>query len=247
MKYRGYLDISQAVISENGAFLYVTIDLHEALPSDAQARYAVEIDTDEDGRGDWLVSAQAPSDTEWTVQGVLACRDLDEDVGGATPMRADTPSESLTGYEDCVFDSGVGISPDEAWVRLEPGALDRVQIALLHSLIGSDANFVWGVWAAELGSLDPEHFDYHDRLTLVEAGSPIGNNENYPLKALALVDNTCRWTFGFTPSGSEPGICLLPPTATPEPVDNTCVKPPRPSSDSCWIWVADKCEWQCFN
>jgi hypothetical protein len=43
----------------------------------------------------------------------------------------------------------------------------------------------------------------------------IENPHYYPIKALAEVDNTCRWAVGFTPTGSEPGICPVPATPTP--------------------------------
>jgi hypothetical protein len=32
-----------------------------------------------------------------------------------------------------------------------------------------------------------------------------------------MVDNSCRWGYGFEPDGSEPGTCYIPPTPTPSP------------------------------
>jgi hypothetical protein len=32
---------------------------------------------------------------------------------------------------------------------------------------------------------------------------------------MARMDNTCRWGYGFTPDGTEPGACFIPPTPTP--------------------------------
>jgi hypothetical protein len=29
----------------------------------------------------------------------------------------------------------------------------------------------------------------------------------YPIKAIFALDNTCREAFGFTPGGTEPGVC----------------------------------------
>jgi hypothetical protein len=46
-----------------------------------------------------------------------------------------------------------------------------------------------------------------------QAGSPLAGS-NYPLKALYLVDNTCRWKYGFTPTGNEIGLC---PTGKAQP------------------------------
>jgi hypothetical protein len=45
------------------------------------------------------------------------------------------------------------------------------------------------------------------------------------MKALAELDNTCRWTVGFQGTGLEPGICYIPPTITNTPVPPT-EKPP---------------------
>jgi hypothetical protein len=148
---------------------------------------------------------------------VRACRDANGDVGGPTAMRVDTPNASRDGYEDCVFDSGYGLSPDEAWIRRDPSHADYIQIAFMFSLIGSDGQFLWGAWSDE-GLQDPSSFDYHDAYTITEAGSPASESSNYPLKAVALLDNTCRWGYGFTPTGTEPGACYVPPTATPIPL-----------------------------
>jgi len=216
MEYRDYLDIIRAELSASSPFIYITIYLEGAPPGDSQAAYGVEVDLDLDGHGDWLILGMAPPGTEWTTDGVRACRDANGDVGGPTPMRSDSPHPARDGYEDCVFDSGYGIGPDEAWIRRDPGHADRIQIAFLFSLIGSDGEFLWGAWADE-GIKEPAWFDYHDHFTLAEAGSPASNSSHYPLKALALVDNTCRWGYGFQPDGSEPGACFVPPTPTPEP------------------------------
>jgi hypothetical protein len=206
--------------------------------------YGVEFDLDIDGRGDWIVFGPAPTEDGWTTDGVQACRDEDEDVGGLTPMRSDPPAENLTGYEDCVFDSGRGISPDEAWIRIDPDNPERIQIAVMHSLLGFDERFVWSVWADANGT-DPGFFDYHDQITAEEAGSADITSDNYPLKELGLFDNTCRWSYGFTPTGSEIGICTVPATPVPEP--SGCIKPAAPSADPCWWWDQANCTWVCFN
>jgi hypothetical protein len=216
MDYKDYLDITRAELSLNPPFVYVTIHLEGSAPTDATAAYGVEVDTDIDGHGDWLILGLLPADSTWTTDGVRACHDANGDVGGPTPMRTDPPHASRDGYEDCVFDSGYGIGPDEAWIRRDPGHADRVQIAFLFSLIGSDGEYMWGAWSDEAVQ-EPGYFDYHDHFTLAEAGSPASESSQYPLKAMALMDNTCRWGYGFTPNGTEIGVCYVPPTPTPEP------------------------------
>ncbi len=216
MDYKDYLDITRGELSLNGPFVYVTIYLEGSAPADAEPAYGVEVDTDLDGHGDWLIMGLLPEGTDWTTDGVRACRDANGDVGGPTAMRADSPNSARDGYEDCVFENGYGIGPDEAWIRRDPGNADRVQVAFMFALIGSDGEFLWGAWADE-GLKEPGWFDYHDHFTFPEAGSPASNSSEYPIKALALVDNTCRWGYGFQPTGSEPGACYVPPTATPVP------------------------------
>jgi hypothetical protein len=216
MDYKNYLDIIRGELSFNGPFVYVTIYLEGSAPAEAEATYGVEVDTDLDGHGDWLIMGPVPAGSDWTTDGMRACRDANGDVGGPTPMRADSPNSARDGYEDCVFENGYGISPDEAWIRRDPGNADHVQIAFMFTLIGSDGEFLWGAWADE-GLKEPGWFDYHDHFTFTEAGSPASNSSEYPIKALALMDNTCRWGYGFVPTGSEPGACYVPATPTPTP------------------------------
>ncbi|MCJ7825673.1 MAG: carboxypeptidase-like regulatory domain-containing protein, partial [Anaerolineales bacterium] len=176
--------------------------------------------------------------------GVRACRDANFDVGGPTPMISDGPHAARDGYEDCVFDSGYGIGPDEAWIRRDPGHADRIQIAFLYSLIGNDGEFMWGAWSDE-SIKDPAWFDYHDHFTLIEAGSPASESSQYPVKAMASLDNTCRWAYGFVPTGSEPGVCYIPPTPTPVPqgsisgyvYQGTGSTPSNPRISGATVWL----------
>jgi hypothetical protein len=217
MDYRDYLDITRGELSLSSPWVYVTIFLEGAPPEDAQATYGIELDLTLDGRGDWLIVGLVPNASIWTTDGVRAFRDANNDVGGSTPIQANAPSPSLDGYEELVFDQGYGSDPDAAWIRRDPSHPDRVQVAFKHSLIGSDVEFLWGAWADE-GVKEPAWLDYNDHFTIIEAGSPASESSNYPIKALAEVDNTCRWAYGFTPDGSEPGVCPVPPTPTPTPV-----------------------------
>jgi hypothetical protein len=141
-------------------------------------------------------------------------------------VKADSQPQPGDGYETLVFDQGQGPDPDAAWIRRSPSNPSQIQIAFKHSLIGLDSEFLWGGWADE-GVRQPGWFDYNDHFTLADAGSPIGGNNNYPLKSMASLDNTCRWGFGFTPTGSEPGVCYVPPTPTPTSTPKPTKTPTR--------------------
>jgi len=216
MEYQAHLDIVRAELSEISPWLYITIFVEGTPPPDSEAYYSVEIDLDLDGRGDWLITGMIPANSEWTTDFVQVYRDSNGDVGGTTPMRADPPSSAWDGYDELVFDEGIGDDPDSAWIRRDPAHQDRIQIAFKYSLIGGDREFLWGVVADE-GLRDPASFDYNDFYTIAQAGSPTENNSNYPLAEVASLDNTCRWTYDFDPTTNYIGMCALPATPTPEP------------------------------
>jgi hypothetical protein len=215
MDYMEHLDIIRGELSMSGNWVYVTIFLEGAPPADSQAVYAVEIDSDIDGRGDWYISGVVPASSEWTTDGVYAWKDSNNDVGGTTPLHADSPSPVWDGYDTQLFAQGIGDDPDAAWIRRSPTQPDQVQLAFKHTLIGSIGEFMWGVWSEEM-VIQPGWLDYNDHFTPEEAGSPEITSSLYPIKQAAMMDNTCRWAVGFTPDGSEPGVCYVPvPTATP--------------------------------
>jgi hypothetical protein len=83
-----------------------------------------------------------------------------------------------------------------------------VDLAFKRSLVGGANMFLWNVWADD-GVKNPASFDYNDHFSASEAGSPY-KDADYPLKALALVDNTCRETYHFTPTADIPGLCSPP-------------------------------------
>ncbi|MDZ7845159.1 MAG: hypothetical protein U5K99_10215 [Anaerolineales bacterium] len=207
MVYAGYLDITLTNLKNNPPWIYFIIFLQEDLPADGDISYAVEFDLDINGRGDLLVEADLPPDTEWTTAGVRVLKDIDGDVGGESPVFSEAPLESLTGYEVEIFNSGQGDDPDLAWVRRDPAEPDRVQLAVKNSVIGG-TGYLWSIWADE-GVRDPAARDYNDRWTLSVAGSPIQANQFYPLKEVALLDSTCRSWYGYEPTGEEPGLCQV--------------------------------------
>lgn len=219
MVYQPHLDLVRAELSAVSPWLYILIAVEEPPPAGETPTYAVEFDLDIDGRGDWLITATLPLTTTWSVEGVRVYRDGNNDVGWTRPLRSDVAPPSPTphpsdGYDVLVVDQGYGLDADAAWARLDPSNPRRVQIALKHSLIDNDAYMLWGVWA-DGGLADPARFYYHDHFSLAEAGSPQIASPHYPLQAVASLDNTCRWTYHFTPTENLPGMCPLPPTPTP--------------------------------
>ena len=208
MEYRGYLDILLTDLKYNSPWVYFIIKVQEDLPEAAEARYAVEFDLDIDGRGEVLVSAALPPSAEWTTAGVRVLKDIDGDVGGGSPVFSEAPLEGLNGYEVEIFNSGQGDDPDLAWVRRDPEEPDRIQLAVKDAVVGG-TGYLWSVWADE-GVQDPAARDYNDRWTLSVAGSPIMENQFYPLKEVALLDSTCRSWYGYEPTGAEPGLCQMP-------------------------------------
>lgn len=214
MQYQPHLDLTRAEWSASSPWIYVSLHLEGSPPADSEARYGLEVDLDMDGRGDWLIWGLTPTSTDWTVSGVQVFNDANDDVGDARPMRAEEPPQSGDGYEQRVFNAGQGDDPDAAWIRLSPGANDQVQLAFKASLIGNDNELLWNAWTDQ-GVQEPGQFDYHDHFSVAEAGSPVQNSNYYPVQALALVDNTCRWTYDFEPTQNLPGMCPLPETPTP--------------------------------
>ena len=215
MEYLPEIDILRADIAKDEAWLYVTIRL-EGEPDAAPpaARYGVELDTDLDGRGNYLIRAYAPNGTDWSTDGVRMWEDGNADVGGTKPLQAES-DWSGDGYETLTFDQGRGRDPDTAWARIDPAHPDYVQLAFLRQAVGNTPTFLWSVWA-EKNVGNAEWFDYNDFYDPDEAGSPIKGQPDYPIKALAAVDNTCRMSMGFVLAGDEPGACpVFQPTTAP--------------------------------
>ena len=217
MNYLPDLDITSAKLMQDATWVYVNISLAgQNSAGGLQGDYGVELDLNRDGRGDLLVMAAKPG-SSWSTDGVRAWTDSNNDVGGARPIMSDPPSNT-TGYDTTIFDQGVGSDPDAAWARISPSDPNSVQVAFKYALTKGTGSFLWGVWAMDDSMLHPDWFDYNDHFTLAQAGSPlIEDTQNYPLKALAEIDNTCRWVVGFNPTGNEPGICPVPATPTPKP------------------------------
>ena len=222
MENRFDLDLQEITMSTDNTFFYFSLDLKDVNigTKTLDGNYGIEIDLDRDGRGDYLLWAyQPPASTTWDYVGVALFSDVNKDVGGVRALASDPPNPLLTGYENEVWPGKPLTDPDGAWVRISPNDATIVQLAVKRSLLGNPASFMWGAWTDDQIKA-PYKFDYNDFYTAAEAGSPNTSNPNYPLKALAQMDNTCREAWGFKPTGNEPGICkkaVVKPTATAKP------------------------------
>jgi hypothetical protein len=208
MGYLADVDLKRVEMKIAAPWVYVTFEIEGARSEGiGQTVYGAEFDTDKDGRGEFLVWGVSPAGAEWTVVGVEVWKDSNNDAGGPTPQGADASWSGGNGYDERLFADGQGADPDLAWIRqIEGGA--KVQLAFKYSVLGNASQFLWN-GLADAGIRNPEWFDYNDHFTAAEAGSPnTYDGDRYPLKALWGVDNTCRDAYGFTPTGSEPGLCL---------------------------------------
>lgn len=232
MDYRPDVDLVRVELSQDANFYYFILHLSGVNPATnaLSGFYGVEIDLNRNGRGDYLLWAQADGRSEWNIDNVFIYTDSNDDVGGLRPLLSDAPGHSGDSYDRLVFSPDHLDDPDMGWKRTDPADASVIQLAIKKSVLGGASTFMWSGWADD-GIKDPTRFDYNDFFTLGEAGSPIGGAADYPLKAVYLVDNTCRLAYGFDPSGNEPGLCLVPeptPTSRPEPTHT-----PRPQSCDC--------------
>ena len=220
MAYLPDLDIMDFGITSDEQFFYITIIL--AGLADGQDAptgiYGVEIDRDADGRSELMLGALPGFSSTFTAENVVVLADLNGDMGETTINRPDLGFEG-NGYEGIIFDLSQNIHPDDpdlAWVRTgftEAGGETRpiIEIAYRKWIFkGGGEKFMWSVFSlsADQG-LDVTKFYAHDTISEIEAGSPDKGNPNYPVKALAAMDNTCRVPLGFEASGAEPLGCAV--------------------------------------
>ncbi|MBN2047884.1 MAG: hypothetical protein JW750_08590 [Anaerolineaceae bacterium] len=238
MHYLPDLDIIRTTLNRMGEWIYIEIELAgENEPGGLLGTYGVELDVDVDGRGDFLILAHDLK-SDWSTSGVRVWTDSNHDVGGSRPLISDAPSLG-DGYDELLFDSGIGSDPDTAWARIAPNHPHTAQIALKYDLIQRDDAFLWWALTDHLVK-DPAKYDYNDHFTHEEAGSPLSHLDQYPLKALAEMDNTCAWSVGFTPDGTEPGLCSLPEEPTVEPevlITHTPDSSSEPGSVYGRVWI----------
>jgi len=226
MTYVPSLDIVTAIVSQDANWFYVSIKLIGNDPNNPLGiNYGVELDTNHDGFGDYIIWAHAPYATAWDTVNVGIFADKNHDTAGLSPEKSDAPFKG-DGYETQIFHGGAGdADPDMAWVRMNAGANATIQFAFKKSWSGTV--FMLGA-LSDAGLKDVTKLDYVDRFTEEQAGSPVKSNKYYPLKALFAVDNTCQAAFGFTPTGYEPKLCP-PPDAQPTKPGPGRPTPPPPA------------------
>ncbi len=258
MNYLPDLDLQYARLERVGSWYVLTISLAGLRPGATapQGNYGIEIDLDRDGRGEQLFWVEGPiTSQEWDPNGVYVYQDLNGDVGGQHACRSDAPFPG-TGYEKQLTPS----PGHEVWVRWQPGKQHPlIYLAFRQSWIPEPARFLWQVWATAQEET-AQRMDIHDRYTPKEAGSPYHDSPFYPLRAVAQVDSTCRTTFGFAPTGSEPCLCQ-----DQDPLHLVCPVPEQPPTPECdledgqWVcpdpegedsplyctWDPELCTWDC--
>ncbi len=206
MTYVPDLDIANFNLSMDDKFYYVSVGLVGTNPNNPLGiLYAVELDLDADGFGDYILVGRPPHNVEWATENVQVWQDVDHDTAGLSAEKSDAPLPG-NGYETLIFDGGrgPGDDPDLAWMRINAGKNATVQFAFKRSL--AENRFMFGV-VADASWSDIAEMDYADRLTKEQAGSPIKGDAEYPLKELFAVDNTCWQTQGFTGNYEEPKRC----------------------------------------
>ena len=214
MAYLPDLDIVNFSITSDENFFYIKISMVEPDPATQSltGSYGVEIDRNADGRAEILLTTRPPYSTEFTADNVAAYLDINSDVGGNIINRPDDFASD--GFETTIFDLSQGMypegDPDLVWVRQTTDSdLPAVEIAFEKSIFkdGKEA-FMWSVLSNDV-AIDPAIFYYHDHFTAEQAGAANTDDPNYPLKALAALDNTCRVPLGFQAVGNEPLGCYV--------------------------------------
>jgi hypothetical protein len=230
MVYQPELDIDTVDISFSEDFFYFTITLI-GMDRQSSALYGIEFDRSKTGRGDLLVLTSVPGEA-WSLDNVRVLEDVNGDVGGLRPVVAE---EGFTGNG---YDQEVELGEDRlAFSRLSPDDPRAVQIAVSLALLEYPDEFLWGAWVDDCLQ-DFGRFDYNDSMGPGEAGSPMKASEDYPVKSLFSLDNTCRLPFGFEQETSTvPGTCVNVAPSAGNGCIPYCVRP-------CLTRVGC-CEWGC--
>jgi hypothetical protein len=228
-EYLSQYDIIEAQFGQDDTWLFAQIVTFPATDAaNMEGTYAIEIDRDLNMRGDYLIQVTNPTAGDWSVAGVRVWKDTNNDVGSYTAFYADDVNIG-DGYEELLFDQGLGDDPDMAWARISPSDPNTVQIAFKQIMIGYPL-FEWWAWSSMDQPLNSDYdlvdtFDEHD---------------------LYYIDNTCAWIYGGSPRPLD-NICgyTLPEVPTPKPGGggpHPTPGPCQPPSGGCppgWFWYGE--------
>ncbi len=204
MNYAPSLDIVRGdLFRPDDGWLYFIITLVSG-PTAGSTVYGIELDTNIDGRGDYLIQVTAPVSETWSESGVKMWWDSDGDVGGQAINRSDPRGFKGSGFEASKINPETGKNIGQLWSRSSEYG---IQIALNGKWVGGkEGKFTWKPYS-DGNSYSTTFYDLDDYFLLEQAGSPLIGERDYPLKAVFAYDNTCRGLSGLTPSGSEQGVC----------------------------------------
>ncbi len=210
MGYLPFMDISTVLMNrEDPNWVYVQITTVNPIEEGAASKpiFGVEMDTDLDNRGEFMLMANIPQTTDWSTEGVMVLANSDNMVGGIKPVVADTNISETKGYDKEVFNAGKGDDPNLAWARISPSDPNTIELAIKSTFLGgAKGKFIWLAWSL-VGMQDLAKFEINDHFTQDEAGSPLkADGGLYPLKAVWGVDGTPRIPSGFVPTGIMPGL-----------------------------------------
>ena len=207
MEYLPQADLVNVRLSrEDALWIYAQIKVNDKVTvnPDALTHFLIELDTDLDNRGNYLIISGPPLSTDWETGSVQVLSNPDMNVGGIDAVKPDKELTNGGGYYQEIFNNGKGDDPDLAWSRLSKDDPTVVEIAFKNTLVGGEkGKFIWLPWA-DVGMKDWSKFEFNDHFTFEQAGYPLKEDKaNYPLKALWGLDNTCRVASNFTPQGNH--------------------------------------------
>lgn len=221
--YFSQIDIVDTYVFQDETWIYGTLTMKDmAAKNVLAARYALELDLDVDGKGDWLIIVSTPTSTEWSVEGVQAFEDTNHNVGDISAMYTDK-NASGDGFESLIFDQGEGDDADTAWARISPSDPNTVEISVKFSVVGSPEKYLINMWAGT-SLINPSLFDINDHFSHEQAGAADSGLEYfYPIKEVFELDNSCKMAVGFEPTGQEPGLCeIFIPNVPGAPLPQGC-------------------------
>lgn len=208
------LDIQYAFLGRDADWYYLRIVLFDPQPGAKYltGTYAVEMDLDEDGRGDLLVLVTEPgkeNGKDWSTRGVQVWADTNDDVGDGDPNAPDSGAV-FDGYDKLLFDQGVAVDPYGAWARAFLSGSASVELAFKPAYLGEVFSFKWQVWASN-GDYPSALFELHDTYSHEQAGNPYQVSEFFPIREIYALDGTCVKVWGASPDPVDPEICIGEP------------------------------------